>query len=135
MRTTAPTLLGQVRRNEIAALDVYQGQTIVVRGVVDSTGLRDFKRTTIKPGMRVMGVPVADPEARTRTVQRPFVALSGEREHGHVVCFFKNENRVDAARVSKGDDVLLEGTVVRLGSKHNRSLVFLDDCFLMRGGR
>ena len=130
LKVSASGMLGQVRKDEIAALDTYQGNVVQVTGVVAAKGLRNFEETTIEsttmPGF--FGGASTEGEVRTSTHQRAFVSLDGEAEDGDVVCFFNDANRKAAASVKEGDHVSLQGSVYRLKHTRKNSIVFMDDC-------
>jgi hypothetical protein len=123
---TADALLGEVFDNQIAALEKYKGESVIVTGRVEATGLKDFEKTVLE-FTREYGS--WDGSARNETHQRAFVSLkSDEAIPGNVVCFFSDDNRSGAAAAREGEILSLRGSVYRVKRRGNFAIVLMDAC-------
>lgn len=125
---TSDALLQEVRENQIAALDKYQGETIVVTGRVEATGLKNFEETVVEVTGGWYGGPRSG-TSHSETHQRAFVSLKTETAKlGNVVCFFSDDNRADAAAAVVGEPISLRGAVYRVSRSRKSALVLMDSC-------
>lgn len=123
---TADALLGEVLDNQIAALDKYQGESVIVTGRVEATGLKNFEETVYE-GSAGYGSFVA--RAHHNTHQRAFISLKSETAaQGNVVCFFSDDARGDAAVAHEGEMVSLRGTVYRVKRNGPSAIVWMTSC-------
>jgi hypothetical protein len=89
------------RADELTAMEKYEGERLVVSGVVTSRGLKGFSRRETE----FTGPYSA--ESREVTVRFPYVELE---DNGSMLrCYFDEEERSAVASVSVGEAVTLAG--------------------------
>lgn len=134
----ADALLNEVRNNQIAALDAYEGKKIRVTGTIEATGLKNVNETITEgsvTGANVGDIFVGGTEStsRTETRQVPFVSLKSDGgTAGNVVCFFSDDNRSVAAKLRADQMTTVQGTVYRVKGSAKYAIVQMNDCDVIR---
>jgi len=109
-------LVSEGRADELTAMEKYEGERLVVSGVVSSRGLKGFnRRETEFDGFY-------SAESRDVTVRFPYVELE---DNGSMLrCYFGEDDRSTVASVSVGEAVTLAGDL----RSFSGSRVLFDNC-------
>lgn len=124
MNVSIDDMFHEIKYDEVGALNKYHGQLLRVTGRVSNKGLKTRSEVVgeIEGGGWHRTVTVT-----TKSSQIPFVVLSGASEaQGEVICYFDTPS--DVAGLAEGEWVVLEGTVSRVKSRGDLSLVHMVEC-------
>jgi hypothetical protein len=124
MNVSIDEMFHEIRYDEVGALNKYHGQLVRVTGRVSHKGLKTRSEVVgeIEGGGWHRTVTVT-----TKSSQIPFVVLSADSEaQGEVICYFETPS--DVAAVTEGEWAVLEGTVSRVKSRGELSLVHMVEC-------
>lgn len=116
-------LVWEVKSDEVAALDKYEGRRVSVTGSVSHKGLktRTEVAATLGPGNTAI--------ATTNSRQVPFAVM--EVTEGSLVCFFQDKSEV--AALKPGSGAVFVGYVYRVKNRGEMALVYMTDCAVEGG--
>jgi hypothetical protein len=124
MNVSIDEMFHEIKYDEVGALNKYHGQLVRVTGRVSNKGLKTRSEVVgeVEGGGWHRTVTVT-----TKSSQIPFVVLSADSEaQGEVICYFDTPS--DVAGVTEGEWAVLEGTVSRVKSRGELSLVHMVEC-------